>query len=125
MSKKKILAISSASLLSLIVALALTVIVLSMLKPTLDNSKNQTGQPSSNQVDNTKQAEEYRSEALTRQGEGKYDEAISSLEKARTIYVDQKNTQKINEVEMEIAIAKDQQKNAPKTVAPPSKPKGE
>lgn len=126
MTKKQILLTTIICLATLILVSISTVFALNVIRgkrPSSNTNQTSTSQQST-QDTQKKQAEDYRQEAVAKQGEGKHDEAIELLEKAKAIYTELKDSEKLSQTELDIVIFKDIKKNAPPVVTNVSKASG-
>lgn len=124
MSKKKILIILGIGTTTLLAVAGGTLILLNALHGTKLGGESKTPASQTAPVDPLKQAADYREEAIKKQGEGKHDEAIALLKKARDIYVQQKDAVQQSQTEIDIAAFEDIKKSAPPVVTGVSKASG-
>lgn len=125
MSKKHILVVVAVGVVLLIGTAGSTVLLLNSLRGTSIGNGKKTSTSEVTSVDPLKQATEYRQQALEKQSEGKHDEAIALLKKARDIYVEQKNAEQQSQTEIDIAAFEDIKEHAPPVVTGVSKASGE
>lgn len=125
MSKKHIILVFAVGVTLLIGAASGTVLLLNSVRGTSDGNKKKTPISETTSADPLKQAADYRQQALEKQGEGKHDEAIALLKKARDIYIEQKNAEQQSQTEIDIAAFEDIKEHAPPVVTGVSKASGE